>query len=241
MFRQILFCATTAICLFSSATLLAGGPPWLCLPVDGVTSENAQACGDLIGKALHDKVWSHPDRQSRIDLQEHKNQWYVTLYMQEDVGLHEVESALDGSEFSVPREKLHLFGHVILEIESPNASSELLADLDAMNYVSIAESNHKDKLFLVTVDMPYPESSGSQQRDSIAWEKFRRTDFSSDQATRSEAPATAGELPSIDAFRKIVMKHDAKLQDVRWSINYACRPVGGVAVEQEPTVASAKP
>jgi hypothetical protein len=241
MFRQVFFIAIAAVCLLSPATVIAGGPPWLCLPIDGVTNENTKVCEHLLGKALNDKVWSHPDRQSRIQLQQYKDQWYLTFHMQEDVGLQEIESALHGSEFKIPRDKLRLFGHVVLEIESQGASTEaLVKDLDALDRVSITKSDQQEKLLLVTVDMPYPEMNDEQERGSIGWDNFIRCDFSSDQATRAELPITSRELPSFNAFHDIVTQRNAKLKDIRWDSHYACRPLGAVAVENQESVASAK-
>jgi len=218
---------------------MAGGPPWLCLPIDGVTSENAKACHDLLSKALNDKVWIHSDRPDALQLRQEKNQWYLTFYMQQDVGLSDIDEALHGSDFSVSRDNLHLFGHVVLDIESRDSSANSLqTDLDKLPYVAITEANQKDNHFSITVDMPYPNSN-AEGRESLNWETFRWTVFSSDKASRSsDAPAKAADLPTAKMLQDTVAKHNAKLKDIRWSTNYACRPLGGVGVEDADTVAA---
>jgi hypothetical protein len=209
------------------------------LPIDGVTSDNLKACADLLTAKLEGKPVTHAGWNHGIKIREHSNQWYLTFYMGEDVGLREVEAALKGSRFSIPRDRLRLFGHVILEIDAKKTpQKELLAELDALDNVSITESKDKDDLILVTVDMPYPVEDGRREKLSIGWDKFRWNDFASDQSS-SDNSITSRKLPSYGAVRDVVAKHNAKLHDIRWSTNYACRPLGAVAVDSD-SVASAK-
>jgi hypothetical protein len=239
MFRAIWLFVVAAVLLLWPARLIAGGPPWLCLPVDGVTADNVKECTDLLTDKLKGKFAPNRARYNNVELHNHANQWYLTFYMGEDVGLREVEAALKGSRFSVPRDRLRLFGHVILEIDAGKATDkQLLAALEALNYVSVAKSEHKDDLLLVTVDMPYPVEDNRRENLTAGWDKFERNDFASDQATKSEPAATPRTLPSYEAFRGIVAKHKASLKDIRWSTHYACRPLGGVAVASD-SVASA--
>lgn len=241
MLRTTSFFAVAAVLLLLPAQLLAGGPPWLCLPIDGVTSENVKACTDLLTSKLKTKLSPHVRQNRGFDLRQHSNQWYLTFYMGEDVGLGEVEAAVKGSPFSVPRDKLRLFGHVILQIDARKATpKQLLADLEALDYVSVAESKDKEDLLLVTVDMPYPVENGGRDRETVGWDKFQRNDFASDQSTKSESPTTARKLPGYNAFRDLVAKHNASLRDIRWSTNYACRPHGGVAVVPDAVVSAKK-
>jgi hypothetical protein len=235
MLRTFSWFVVAAACLLPTR-LIAGGPPWLCLPIDGVTSNNVKACADLLTTKLESKISFH-DRE--IQIQQHSNQWYLTFYMGEHVELGDVEAALQGSGFSVPRDRLRLFGHVILKIDARTTSpKELLADLDAMNYVSVAGSDDKEDRLLVTLDMPYPMWNGGPDRRSVRWDTFQRNDFASDPSTRSESPATSRTLPSYAAIRDIVAKHKASLKDIRWSDKYACRPLGCVAVPAPDAVIS---
>jgi hypothetical protein len=233
--------AIVAVSLFFPAKVFAGGPPWLVLPIDGVTAENSKACAELLTSKLQDKLW--PDagaRERGVRIQEHGRQSYITFYMGEDVGLREIEQALEGSAFKVPRDSLRLFAHVVLEIDARKASpKELLSAIEKMDHVSVAESKNEGEHLLVTVDMPYPELT-RDNRESVEWEKFQRTDLSSDQVTRSESPISARELPSYAAFREVIAKHKASLKTVRWDTDYVCRALGGVTVEKEKVAAAGK-
>ena len=78
------------------------------------------------------------------------------------VKLSDVEAALDGSIFSVPRDKLRVFGHVTLEVKTRARPEELENDLAAMEFVSVGESKTDQDVLLVTVDMPYWRSFGAE-------------------------------------------------------------------------------
>jgi hypothetical protein len=150
--------------------------------------------------------------------------------MDTDVALSHVTAALEGSSYSIPQDRLHLFGHVILEIGAGEASQKgLLKELKSIPQVSIEQSNSENGLFRVTLDMPYPGDRGRGELDTAGWETFQRNDFSSDVSTRSESPVTLEKLPRFGEIRKVIAKHDGKLKDVRWSNQYSCRPLGGVA------------
>ena len=89
-----------------------GGPPRLCLPVDGVTSATANQCADRIAQALGERA------VGKVVVRENDKQWYVLFhYDAKRVTLAELDQALKGSAFSIPRDKLRLFGHVMLEIK----------------------------------------------------------------------------------------------------------------------------
>ena len=227
MLRKLMFPAALALSLVLPARLLAGGPPWLCLPLKGVTADNVSACAELLTGKLADKVWPH---EPAVRVQAYKDQWYVTFYLGKHIGLGDIEAALAGSEFSVPRDSLRLFGHAILELDAREASQELLADLEALVHVSVAKQEAAERRVLITVDMPYPVSETGRERESVGWESFQWCDFSSDQATRSEPATSAKTLPGYDDFRKVVEKHGASLNDIRWSDYYRCRPLGGVTI-----------
>jgi hypothetical protein len=196
------------------------------LPIEGVTANNERQCAKLLTEALG------PARaEDGVKLLQDKDQWYARVFLGQDVTLRQMEEALKGSEFSIRPGKLRLFGHVILEIDLGKApAKELIADLESMKYVSVAESEKKNGILRVTVDMPYPVTEGRSFRETVRWDTFQRNDFASAPATRSERPATAGKLPSYDDFHRVAKKHNASLKDIRWSEIYACRPLGCVAV-----------
>jgi hypothetical protein len=232
MARNLSIPAVVGALFLTGAQLMAGGPPRLCLPVDGVNSGNAEACTRRLTGALGDKV-------DRLELRQNEAQWYALFRLARDVRLSEVEAALAGSPFSVPRDRLRLFGHVTLEVENGAAKHDkLTGDLGALKYVSVGESDNGKGVLLVTVDMPYPEDAGRETaafgRVPFARQAFRRTDFSSGVATKSEQPASADTLPSYIAMRDALAKHDARLKDLRWSANLGCRMLGCVSIPAAP-------
>lgn len=216
--------------------LLAGGPPRLCLPVDGVTADNADECAARLASALKDKLWTHPDTPTGVQIHHSDKQSYLTCYMEQPMALSDIETALKGSEFSIPKDKLRLFGHVELQIDPRSASAdELIAELAKINHVSVAESR-RDKELLVTVDMPYPALNTRHFEWNPTDEvEFRRDDFASDQAARSEPPATSRSLPSYGAIGQVLARHHAHLTDLRWSTSWRCRVLGGVAAKETRT------
>lgn len=234
MLRKLSMVVVAAMLGLIPGQLLAGGPPRLCLPIDGVTAENADECAARLADALKDKLWSHPGPPSGVQIHRDEKQCYLTCYLEQPVALSDVEAALNGSEFSIPKKKLRLFGHVELQIDPRGASADkLIAELAKVDHVSVAESKSDQGRLLVTVDMPYPpRDTRHSEWTPIADVEFRRNDFSSDPAARSQPPATSRSLPSYVAFRDAVAKHDARLIGVRWSTSWACRVLGGVvAVE----------
>jgi len=241
MFRNPSRLAAIVVLVLSPARLFAGGPAWLCLPVDGVTSDNAKACAALVSVKLADKLFPPTEQFRGINVLEHQDQWYLTFYMGKDVRLREVDAALKGSNFSVPRDKLRLFGHTILEIDARTApTKKLLANLVALNHVSLAKSDNDENLLLVTIDIPYPvDKAGRPSPESVGWDKFERTERSSEPSTKSESPATPESLPSYNVVCDIVAKYDAALKDIRWSTTYSCRPLGGVAAPDQDIAISA--
>lgn len=237
MFRNLSISAVVAVVVLIPAQLIAGGPPRLCLPIDGVSADNAQACAKRLTNALGDKLWTHSGRASGIEIHHDKNQSYVTCYLAKPVALSEIEAALKGGNFVIPRDRLRLFGHVILEIDAPKTSPDnLLTDLAAVDYVSVDEWKRDEGILLATVDMPYPVNMPETKWKSFADAIFRSNDLSSDPATKSDPPANSRSLPSYDGFRAILAKHNARLKDLRWSHAWACRTFGGVAVPNTDSV-----
>jgi hypothetical protein len=223
--------ALAAQLLLVPAQLIAGGPPWLCLPIVGVTPENAPACAKLIDKRLADKLWQHSGPYcGGAVIRQDGDQHYLTFYMQEDVELGEIEAVLKGSEFSIPRDRLRLFGHVILKVDAHKASrQELLASLEALDQVSVAESKDENDVFLVTAQMPYPVVKDRPKPEAIGWTKFAWNDYAAAESKGSEPPASREELPGFDTLRDVIAKHNARLKDIRWSTTHACRALGCVS------------
>jgi hypothetical protein len=224
MLRQIGWLSAAGLLLLFPPMARAGGPPWICLPIDGVTVQNSQACAELLTTRLADKRWPYAGRPAGVQLHPYQGQWYLTMSMGKDIALGEVEAALKGTGYWLPRDKFRLFGHVVLEIRaSSSAIPALLNDLEAMPLVSVAESKAGQEAVQVTVDMPYPSPFASA--DVVSWDRFWRNDLSSDPATKSEPAATADELPSYAAFAEVALRHGASLHEVRWSSRHACRPM----------------
>jgi len=228
MIRKFSLLAVVTLFLSFPALAVAGGPPWLCLPLDGVNTANATDCASLLTTKLKGKIWRQSE-DPRVKVVQHEDQWYATFPMEESVGLSEVEAALQGSKFSVPRGQLRLFGHVILEIDRKDAAAQdLLSGLKGLSEVSIAETQEKKDRLLVTVDMPYPAFDSARQRGSVGWKSFQRNGLNSDASSRE--PMSASSLPSYDDFRKLVTAKKGDLKDLRWSDTFACRELGGVTV-----------
>jgi hypothetical protein len=220
--RKLIF----AVLLSLPAAAYAGGPPWLCLPIDGVTEKTALACAELLSTKLQDKLWKY-EGNLRVKVAAHEGQWYATFPMGKEVALSEVEAALKGSKLTVAKGSLRLFGHVILEIDPRKGSAkDIIAKLDELKEVSIAETESKEGKLLVTIDMPYPADDSRRERGTVGWTSFRRTDLSTETGDRS--PRTASELPTHEDLQTVVSKCGGNLQDLRWSQNFACRTLGGV-------------
>ncbi len=205
----------------------------LCLPIDGVTAENVDECTKLLAAKLDSKLFPGSDDFRPIEVREFGNQWYVTFFFIEDVALSDMEAALEGSSYSIPRDRLHFFGHLVLEIDAgATPPKEVLASMDALEYISVGESDTEQSRLLLTVDMPYPKQDLRRTPEGVNDDTFQWNDLSSNLSVKSEAPATAEQLPNYSAFNAILAKHDAKLHDIRWTKDNACRAVGGVAVNK---------
>lgn len=233
------FLAASILALIARQPLLAGGPPWLCIPIDGVTSANSTAATEKIAAALGGKFYTEPAQFSGIKLLKNGEQSYLTLFMKQNVALGEIDAAVKNGPFSIPRKRLHLFGHVTLVVDLRGQSpTKLLADLETLKHVTVVKSESKDGVLLVTVDMPYPPED--RRGELVDWSEFERSYLSSDPATKSEPPIAAASLPTFTGFRDLVAKHEAVLQDVRWTTDYACRSVGCVATPDKQSVAANK-
>jgi hypothetical protein len=204
----------------------AGGPPLLCLPIEGVTKENAHECIDRINTELASQLWPHSGSERVVRVDRIEDQWYLTLSIVKDVRLKDVEAAFENSSFSIPRDKLHLFGHVVLEIDAQEASPKsLLADLESLEFTSIVNSRSQEGHLHVTVELPYPAQDPRSRREYLAKDDFR---WLADTSSKSLTTATADMLPAYDAIQEIVARHEARLNDVRWSIEFWCRALGCV-------------
>ena len=109
--------SVTVMLLFTGGPLMAGGHPRLCLPIDGVTAENAEECTHLVLSAL--------ERPLGDD-----EQWYLRVFFSRALILTQTEDALADSQLPFPHERLGLLGHFILEIDADTEMRDmLLADL----------------------------------------------------------------------------------------------------------------
>ena len=229
MFRQLFLIAIVTAVGFAGQAR-AGGPPMLCLPIDGVTAENVRECTKLLAAKLESKLFPKAEDFRPINVRQFGDQWYLTFYFADDVALSEVESALEGSRFSIPRDQLHFFGHLVLEIDASSIPpKDLAAGLDALAYISVGESEATPHRLLLTVDMPYPEKDFRSVPEAMAECRFQPHGVSSDPSANSAQPATAEQLPTYNSLHDVLAKREAKLSDVRWTTEFACRCVGGVA------------
>jgi hypothetical protein len=215
-----------AVLLLSSSPLLAGGLPRLCLPVDGVTTDNAKDCAKLLADALGKQT-------EQFEVFQNDKQWYATFrFNREPVTLSELDAALKGSPFSIPRDKLHLFGHVTLEVDIAEASTQkLLTDLKAMKLVTVEKSKRDKGVLYVTVVMPYSNHFGGRIEEfgKVSFAKERFGAEPNDFGPRADPPATPRDLPSYAALRAVAEKHKGTLNGIRWEC-WGCRALGGVAV-----------
>lgn len=221
MLRHLSVCVVAAWLLLTPALLMAGGPPGLCLPIDGATADNADACAKRITAALGKDV-------ERATMKHNDGQWFVMFHFTRDqVRLADIDAALKGSPFSVSREKLRLFGDVIVEIDLRGASADkLLADLKAVKNASVSESAKKDNMLMVTLSMPDPAYAGPELA-KFGDLSFKKQSF---QREGQSEKVRASDLPTYDAVRTVVSKHNASLTGLRWEC-WGCRVLGCVATE----------
>jgi hypothetical protein len=225
--------------LVAPAMLLAGGPPWVCLPIEGVNEANAKACAKQLASHLGDRVDDVMMRQS-------EQQWYAVVVLDERrLALSDVQAALAGSGFRVPTDQLRLFGHVTLEVDSAAQATQLREALNAIGFVSVEAQRNMGERMQIKVDMPYPHSMGRSRANSpgvpSAREVFHRNDFASDdKARRSEPDARAKDLPSYTAFRDVIAEHGGQLLDVSWDPYWGCRMLGCVTAAAEAKSVAAK-
>jgi len=216
MSRMTVVFMVAALLASLAAPAMAGGPPRLCLPIDGVTSDNAAVCTRRIGDALDARGVEHGD----VEILHHGGQGYVVVSFNVPyVTLSTIESALDGSPFSIPRHKLRPFGHAVLVIDGDStASDDLIDDLNALEHVEVDESELRDGALLVTLRMPYWMSG----------DVFHEMAASSRKASHGDVDDAAPVLSSYDTLRDVVSRHHARLRDLRWKC-LACRMLGCVA------------
>jgi hypothetical protein len=236
MYRQSLLLMASVL-LLGGQPVIAGGPPLLCLPIDGVSADSRKDLAEL----LETKLFPVSGNYSHVEIRDNNGQAFALLYMREDIALSEMEAALKGSGFSIPRDKLRFFGHVVLETDPGKAAvKELQSPLENMDYVSVVASEEADGRLLITVEMPYPASEGRQHRYAILDDYFVWNDYSTGSVGESQSPASAQMLPAYNAFDRTIANQGAKLGDVRWSTEFACRAVGCVAAPAEERPTSAK-
>jgi hypothetical protein len=224
MLRSLPIWVVAAALWLIPAQLPAGGLPRLCLPVDGVTADNAEKCARRLAESLGDKV-------ERVAVRQNEKQWYATFHFnRERVALSDIDAAFQGTSYSVARDRLRLFGDVILEIEPGKASAEkLMAELGALKYVTVGQSERKDGRLLVTLTMPYPDYFGRRTADfgkaPVSTESFGSA---LENSAKTEPPAKLNDLPTYDGLREVVQKHEASLTGLRWHC-WGCRVLGGAA------------
>ena len=218
MFRQLTICAAIAWLLLAPAIALAGGPPRLCIPIDGATTANAHSCGKLVTAALGKGVMN-------VDMRQNDGQWYLLLNFNRDkVRLNEIDAALKGSPFSVPRDKMRVFADAVVEIDLRSANADkLIADLKALDHVTVGETKKVGGVLTVALAAPAPTY---RERDTeFGAVAFHKESF---RAEAPNAPETSlKELPTYTALTKVVEKHQAKVANFGWDL-LGCRVMGCV-------------
>jgi hypothetical protein len=242
MFRRTSQIAVAAAIALAPAQLLAGGPPFLSLPVDGVTVDNADACAKLLTAHLKEQVLSYAESKG-VQMIQQEDQWYLTFPMGDDVRLSDVDAALKGSDFAIARDKLRLFGHVVIEIaaEEPQGKA-VLADIESLTATAVEDSTVDGEILRVTLAMPYPVEVADRDRRPAGWGEFRwNSNLGAQPVQTTTESIEANSLVSVETLSDIAARHDAKLADVRWSASHACRPLGGVAASKADVVAAGVP
>lgn len=226
---RIPLAAVTVVLFLSPAQLLAGGLPRLCLPVNGVTADNANACVKRVADALGAKG-------ENVEVRENGKQWYVLFnYNGGPLALGDLDAAFKGSPFSIPRDNLRLFGYMTLEVEVGEAEvPKLLADLKAVKHLLVVESKWDMGVLVVRVAAPIPKHHG---RETLEFGKLpvEKELFGTDPSDRTpgyDPPAAARDLPTHDGLRAVVEKHTGRLKEVRWQC-VGCSVQGGVCVPPE--------
>jgi hypothetical protein len=220
MSRSVTLFLAAALLALPTARVWAGGPPMLCLPIAGANSENADAVSQRVLAALGQGV-------DRASLRQNHGQWYLAFHFNRDhVRLAEIDAALKGSSVAVPRDRLRLFGDVILEIDiAETAAEKLLTDLASLKHASVVESKREDGTLLVQLTLPAPVTEFRGPAE------FSKVSFQDQKFQHASAPAPAvglSELPTYDTLRKVIEKHDAKLRGLRWNC-WGCRALGCVS------------
>jgi hypothetical protein len=210
--------------LLSPAPLVAGGLPRVCLPVDGVTADNAKACAKLIADAL-------PGRAERVEQRENGKQWYALFSLNAgELDLVKLEAALKAGRFTIPRDKLRPFGEVVLEVEvGAAADAKVLADLKAIKNLTVTQSNRAGGVQVVTAVVPFPPHTG-REVDDFGKEPFEKLRFGverSDFAPQIVPPAGPRDLPVFADLRAAIEKHNGALKGMRWKL-LGCHVQGGV-------------
>lgn len=201
MIRKLTLSIVAVVLLSLPAQLIAGGPPRLCLPINHVTAENADACAKLLSQYLGERV-------SHVAMQQHGGAWYAEIQLQQDVNLKSVHTALKGSVFSVPRDKISLFGPATLQITIRTKFTDgPLRDLAAIEGVTVDKSERKGGVLLVTVN-----------EDALV----RKLDAATKEVR--------DESPSYDLVKEVLDGHNAELHDVFWSSSWGCRTFGCLAI-----------
>src|SRR5262245_10044312 len=109
MFRTFSRWIGAVVLCLAAAPLMAGGPPVLFLPVNGVTAENAEACAKVLKAKLGSQFGS---RSYDVKVLERSGTWQIAFPIEKDVRLSDFTSALKGSPYSISVDELSLFGHV---------------------------------------------------------------------------------------------------------------------------------
>ncbi len=215
-----------ALCL-TTVELMAGGPPRLCLPVDGVTLENAADCAKLLKVKLGDQIVSSRNF-SGVQVMPKSEQSYIVLYLDlrkrgDSLSLADIDAAFSGSKFSVPRDKICLFGQVTVELACDEAPQKLLDQLASRKNIKVVSSKQVKDRHFVTLSIPFADGFTQQLFRSFGKDPVNHT-------LTATPTSSADGLLQYDDLKKYCQESDVKLGDVRWSSSWHCRIFGAVTL-----------
>lgn len=217
---RVLPIATVALLVvFAPVQLFAGGPPRLCLPIDGVTAENAEVCAKRLADALRE-INPRAYAQETVEMRKESEQWYAICRIWNEVQLSDIDAALEGTGFTVPRDKLRLFSMVTLQVAHALPRDSVIELLAALPGVSVEDSKEEKDLLVLTLETPH----------RLTRDIFKSVDKASTGKHDRRSFASADELPSYRALETALAKRKAELVDIRWDMRYVCRMVGCLAV-----------
>jgi len=131
------------------ACVYGGGPGRLRLPVEGLTAKNSKQCIKLVEEKLNDflaKGSGTTSGRGHVHFVKDGSANLIQLsFVRGKVSLSEIEKALEGSSFSINRDKLEFVGVVQLRIEKIASHEKLISALANLDDQKLRFQTEKDK------------------------------------------------------------------------------------------------